>query len=270
MRKVSVGNEHFALMSAGEICEVAASNMRWMRHQEGIQRGNGAVSTEQFIQKARLGDNKLVEMSEALLSKIEDQVPLSRGWRNIDDVVGAVPNIPAFLAGHPQNMRRRERAMRESAPLTIFMDLTSSMAINQDDILKRGIVLLALVRQLVAHRSVELWVGTSLGEGRHSCFAGWKIDTTPLDLARAAFHISDVSMSRLFGYATCEMLVNQHLGGFGASAKRNVELLKQIGGWHDLMYLPPIHHHDPMVSDPVGWLKKTMKQYVRMEEEDAA
>lgn len=273
MIRTTVGNYHYALMGAGEISEIASGNMRWMRHQEGIQGGNGAVRTEQFLELVRSGDESLVARSEATLAKIEDQIPVSRGWRNIDDVVGAVPNVPAFLAGHPQCMRRRERTMRDTAPLTIFMDLTSSMSISKEKILNRGITLLALVRLLIEHRSVELWVGSSLGDTIRgkvvTCTTGWRIDTAPMDLARAAFQIADTSMSRLFGYATCEMMVDQHLGGFGDRHDRNSEQLRQVAGWHEMLYIPPIFHSDPLVDDPVGWLKRTMAKYIKTEEEAA-
>lgn len=264
MIKQKVGNNHYALMTASEICEVARGNMRWMRFQENLQYGNGAVRTEKFLELATTGDYSLVEQSESMLKLIEDQVPVSKGWRNVDDVVGAVPNVPAFLAGHPQCMRRRERTMRESAPLTIFMNLTSSMAIPQEKILKRGIVLLALTRLLVEHRAVELWVGSSLSNStREICTAAWRIDTAPLDLARAAYHISSVAMSRLFGYATCEQLIDKHIGGYGHD---DVEQLKQVAGWYDVMYIPAIRYNDPMVDNPVGWIKNVMKQYVQQEE----
>lgn len=264
MIRQQVGGNHYALMTASEICDVARGNMKWMRHQENIQYGNGAVRTEKFLELASTGDYSLVEQSEKMLSLIEDQVPVSRGWRNVDDVVGAVPNVPAFLAGHPQCMRRRMRTMKESAPLTIFMNLTSSMSISQDKILKRGIVLLALTRLLVEHRAVELWVGSSLSDRTSEIYtAAWRIDTAPLDLARAAYHISSVAMSRLFGYATCEQLIDKHIGGHG---HQNPDELKRVAGWNDLLYIPSIMNNDPMVDNPVGWIKNVMKKYVVQEE----
>jgi hypothetical protein len=266
MRKAQVGRNYYCFMEASEIVPLANENRRWMDHQQDIQRRNGTRPHSQFCEMASTGDYSLVEESEKFLRQIEDQVPVSRGWRNIDDVVGAIPNIPAFLAGHPQCMRRRERTMKDNAPLAIFMDLASSMGIDQKKILKRGIVLLALVRQLVEHRPVELWVGTSMGDGGMTSTAAWRIDTTPLDLARAAFHICDVSMSRLFGYATCEMLVNKHIGGFG---HRDIKQVKEVAGWHEVLHVPAIHYTDPMVEDPVGWLKRTLAQYVQPHHESA-
>lgn len=258
MIKTSIGRNHYALMSASEICTVAASNRKWMAHQENIQRNNGAIGTDKFLEQAAQGDETLVPLSEAFLAKIEDQVPMSRGWRNFDDVVGSIPNVPAMLAGYPQAMRRRERTMKDTAPLTIFMDLASSMGIKQDKILQRGIVLLALTRMLVEHRPVSLWVGTSMGDGGMTSTVAWQIDTMPLDLARAAFHISSVAMSRLFGYATCEMLVDKHIGGFG---HQNVDQLKVVAGWNDVLHIPAINYYDPMTNDPVAWIKRVMAQY---------
>lgn len=264
MQTAKIANNHYVLLSASEIVSAAENNPKWMRHQESVQRDNGAISTATFLQRASTGDNSLVAQSDAFLSEIEGKVPMSRGWRNVDDVVGAIPNVPAFLAGHPQHMRRRVRTMLETAPLTVYMDLSSSMGIKPDMILRRGVTLLALVRMLVEHRPVELWVGSSLGNGGVTATTAWRIDTTPLDLARAAFHISDTSMSRLFGYAMCEQQVNMHLGSFGDT---KIDNLKQIAGWHDVLHIPPINYYDPMVKDPIGWLNRVMADQVRLKEE---
>jgi len=217
------------------------------------------------------GDESLVAESEKFLADIEGQIPLSRGWRNIDDVVGAVPNIPAFLAGHPQHMRRRERVARDNAPLTIYMDLTSSAAISAETVQKRGIVLLALTRMLVEHRPVALWVGISKGSGYGAAgpvsgTVAWRIDTTPLDLARAAFHISSTVMARGFGYGVDDSL---HITGgawpFGnhtlhcRTAEARLQAVSDIG---EVMYIPPIYVADDMVNQPVAWLKRVMLKYV--------
>src|SRR4029079_19182184 len=163
-------------------------------------------SSEALVRKATTGDNSLVAESERFLTSIEDQVPMSKGWRNVDDVVGAIPNVPAFLAGHPQHMRRRERAARDNAPITIYMDLTSSAMIDAKQLQKRGIVLLALARLLVEHRPVELWVGTSKARQGCSGTVAWRIDTAPLDLSRSSYHIGAAAMARGFGYGLDDTL----------------------------------------------------------------
>lgn len=251
------GKNHYMLMDAGEISDLAVVHHKWMTHQMGIHVG---LSMEAFRHGASHGDESIVARSEQVMSDLEDQLPHSPGWSNVYDVVGSLPVIPALLAGHPQHMRRRERVAKATAPLTIFMDLTSSMGIHRRDILKRGIVMLALVRCLVMVRPVELWVGASLGggPGGQSGTVAWRIDTAPMDLARSGFHIADVNMSRLFGYAMCESMIDAHLPGSFADTNERMAELREIAGWHDVLMVPRIHLHDPLVTDPVGWIKRVL------------
>ncbi len=253
------GLDQFMFLDAGEIPALIEKH-------DITTGGWHGDTTEDFRRKATTGDNSLVAASEKFLTSLEDQVPVSRGWRNVDDVVGAIPNVPAFLAGHPQHMRRRQRTARENAPLTIYMDLTSSAGIDAEDLTKRGVVLLALVRMLVEHRPVELWVGTSKGRSGASGTVAWKIDTAPLDLARSSYHIGAAAMARGFGYGVDN--ANHKTGGawpFNDFEKHKLTAkarLQEAMDCGDMLYIPPIYYTDPMVNDPVGWLKKTMKEYV--------
>jgi hypothetical protein len=249
---------HFMFLEAGEIATAAHDGVKWMRHQNDLWK----IDMKRFEKQIVLGEDSYVARAEAIMSEIEDLVPITRAWRNVDDVVGGLPNVPAFLAGTPQNMRRRVRTMSETAPLTIFMNLATSAIIDADTVLRRGIVLLALTRLLVEHRTVELWVGTTLDDGHHSGTAAWRIDTAPLDLARAAFMIADVSMSRLFGYAMCEVLTDCHLGG-GGQREQHAARLREATGWHEdgLLYIPWMSVRDDMVNDPVGWIRERLAQY---------
>lgn len=256
----------YALFEAGEIPGL----MR--EHASHIRGGSWHGDTiENMRRKSETGDNSLVKESDRFLTMIEDQIPVSQGWRAIDDVVGGVPNVPAFLAGHPMHMRRRVRVAKESAPLTVFADLTSSASISAKDVGRRAVVLLALVRLLVEHRPVELWVGTAKGMGRGSGCAAWRIDTAPLDLARSAYHIGSAAMARGFGYGMTDSLFRT--GGhwpfhsFEMHKRTAVERLRGVFGFGDVLYVPPIFEADPLVADPVGWLKRTMKQYIGGEEE---
>lgn len=230
----------------------------------------GESSFNDFKRKATIGDPGLVAASEAMLQRIEDQVPMSRAWRNLDDVVGAIPNIPAFLAGHPQCMRRRERTRKDTAPLCIYMDLTSSGGISAKHIAQRGITLLALTRVLVEHRPVELWVGASLGHDGASGTTAWRIDTAPLDLARAAYHISATAMSRTFGYQMCR--VKCSVGGNWPFANYTLHCdtaerrLAAVLPGREIMYIPPIYLGDSMTADPVGWVKRVLNLHVEGDE----
>lgn len=278
MRRIDLatkwGKDRYLLLENGDLTNYSKTHADKLRSKIGS--GSGARwyggTYSDFATKVVTGDETLVEESESFLRQIENQVPMSRGWRNIDDVVGAIPNVPAFLAGHPQCMRRRERTMKETAPLAIYMDLTSSAGISAREVQQRGIVLLALTRLLVEHRPVELWVGTSLGSysGDMSGTVAWRIDTAPLDLARSAFHISATVMARGFGYCLCQ----DELGTGGhwpfANHTKHCETAKErlanVFAGQELLYIPPIYWGDELTSDPVGWLKRTLAGYVKSEE----
>jgi hypothetical protein len=278
MRKLDIktkhGSDRYYLIDSGELTKVAFDYagviQRYIRNFGADWFGRDYSA---FERQVKVGDNDLVKASDDFLKEIEDQVPMSRGWKNVDDVVGAIPNIPAFLAGHPQCMRRRERVMKDTAPLVIYMDLTTSAMISAREVQKRGVVLLALVRQLIEHRPVELWVGASLGGGsqRGAGTVAWRIDTAPLDLARAAFHISATVMARGFGYSLC----NEILGTGGSWPFNSFELhcstakerLGAVFPGQEILYVPPIIGFDELVSKPVAWIKKTLASYVRQRED---
>jgi hypothetical protein len=95
-------------------------------------------------------------------------------------------------------MRRRERSLNEFAPITIYVDLFASAAFSSADIQVRGAAILALTRILTAHRVVTLYVGlaSSLFYSGKTLMLGVKIDTTPLDLARAAYALCGASFIR--------------------------------------------------------------------------
>lgn len=267
--KTKWGKDNYLLLEAGELPYLAQKHADLLSCKVG---GGWYGSTyHEFKQRIETGHNALVADSDKHLALIEDQVPMSRGWRNVDDVVGAVPNVPAFLAGHPQCMRRRQRTMRDTAPLAIYMDLTSSAGIDAEDVQKRGVVLLALTRLLVEHRPVELWVGTGLGYTGVSATVAWRIDTAPLDLARAAYHVSATAMARGFGYEMVHAELKMPHGHWpfdnhSLHCRTAEERLKQVFAGQELMYIPPIHLHDAMTKDPVGWVKRVMAQYVGTEE----
>lgn len=264
--------DQYLILDSGEIPQYADKHRSVLL---GRTTGSwsGGSTHAQFEQRIRTGDTDLVHQSDEFLAKIEDQVPLSRGWRNFDDVVGAVPNIPAFLAGHPQCMRRRERTMKQTAPLAIYMDLTSSAGISAKSVQKRGVTLLALTRLLVDHRPVELYVGTSLGDyGRlaGSYTTMWRIDTAPLDLARAAFFIGATVMSRGFGYGiTIQELKsngNWPFDNYGLHCETAKQRMAAAFPGSDLLYLPPIMVNDELVEKPVEWIKRVLEGYVAKED----
>ena len=211
------------------------------------------------------GDLAGVEASEKLLSELETEQFVSPTWRNRLDVVGGTPCVPAFLAGHPMNMRRRERVASEQGPLAIIVSLTLSGGIDTETMRKRGATLLALVRLLSTARPVELWTAVCLGAVDHGTHVLTRLDTAPLDLARAAHMLTCPAVTRGLGYAMCHELKaggSWPHGDYGKYQRTARELYTGvIGTASEVLYVGAAHLNDPLVNKPVEWIKATLATY---------
>ena len=237
-----------------------------LRHAGGGDWSGNRTNAESARMVAN-GDMAGVPASEQYLSNLEELVFVSKKYKIVDDVCGAVPNIPNYLAGIPQAMRRRMRSESPNAPLSIFADLTSSSGVSPKNLRKRGCAVLALVRLLSNLRPIELWTVAGLGRRGESHHVVVRIETAPLDLARAAHVLTCPSVAR----GLCYGLVHERLGfGKGGWAygdpelerKHGAESLKRIcNPGSDVLYIPPVHLDDKSISSPVDWIKDKLAEY---------
>lgn len=83
-----------------------------------------------------------------LQKKIEKCVPVMvRGRKMERSVAGSHPNVPAFVAGSPKAMYRRERAA-EKKFCTVYFNLACPVQTTRSAILNRGALSLSLVKLL--------------------------------------------------------------------------------------------------------------------------
>lgn len=232
---------------------------RWERH---ARWGDTSATLRNAIE----GDDEAAAKSDAFLSRFEALNLVSSGFAVTDEVVGAVPNVPAFLSGAPVNMRLRRRIVREMAPLAIIIDLTTSGGIAQDAMSKRGSVILAAARVLSATRPVELWTFVGLGANHGGAvFAGHRLETSPMDLARAAPCFADAHWARNIGYGTCH--ANGSNGSWPYNGRaldaKETETVLRLALPHlaDALVIPGMMLHDPLVNNPEKWLADTIAQY---------
>jgi len=253
---------HYVL--ADSLSEMADAAMAKGRS-TGASHWKGGLDLPAACRTMRTGDLSFVARSDALLSRFEKFAFASptKAWRR--DVAGAVPNVPAFIAGQPQAMRRRVRLVSEAAPLAVVVDLTTSSNIEARDIERRGAAILALVRVLSARRPVELWAGAFTGAGRgdrDGCAMFARIDTSPLDLARAAFAFVSpaytrqalYSLARSFGFAG-----NWPYQSPTASRHFLDDLIRpafpHVG---DVLAIPALYATDLATRDPEAWIAETL------------
>lgn len=268
--------------SPAELCDYAVTGRS--RHNWEANAGGGWAGNDRWddlIAKTRSGDLSKVAASDQWLAKMEESYPTPtsrKAWT--DDVAGSVPNVAAFVAGSPLSMRRRSRIDSETAPLAVIVDVTCSEGIREHQLIKRGSVLLALVRALAARRPVELWVGCALGTfasggsslGQNGSAAFVRINTTPLDLASAAHLTSHAGVVRalLYGVA-CRVSTDMGMkGSTGAWAFNSVNIYRKhmaailapaFTHVTETLVVPPIYLEDPCLDEPEKWLAEQMAAY---------
>lgn len=250
------------------------------------QFGPMAYMTEQdqlrVITKLQDGDMSLVAESDAFINKLMDEQFLSRAWGQRTDVMGSLPDVPAFIAGQPMNMRRRVRLKKPVGPLSIFLETTGSSQVMEGSTpIKRGAALLALTRVLSEQRPISLWTCATYGSHNELNGLICRVETTPLDLARAAWMLVDLTsmahacyevMHRILGYSP------------GSWAYGTPDLERRYSGdifsrflepGSDVLFVPAMFAGDPLCRDPYRWLRDMLTKYggdtvTRDSEDDAA
>jgi len=242
----------------------------------------GGQSYDESLTYCRKGDLSRVAPSDKYMRQFEDLIGFeTRTFRTIADVAGGVPNVPAYLTGQPLAMRRRARVQSEQAPLAIVVDLASSGGIEAKHLERRGAAVLAIVRLLSAIRPISLHavvaalpMGTGyrqIHEYGASCVAV-RIETAPLDLARAAHILGAVSTARQI----CYSIVTHSVGTTARTCSlawaydsvdkyraRGAELWKQALQLDDILFIAPAFLNDAAIDNPERFVRDMLAKYGR-------
>lgn len=262
-----------------DICEtLPRGECKGYNYNWGASSFTGNMSYKDSAHFVRHGDLSAVALSDSMLSKLETLIPVTHSFRIVDDVVGGMANVPAHIAGTPLSMRRRQRITSVQAPLAIFVELVASAGISHSKMQARGAAIFALVRSLCVIRPVELYAVLSLGVSQTRATAAIKIDTAPLDLARACHVLTHASVSRTLGFNTLNhYCLNDSWGGNWAFGSEKLQrgsgremLQTLIGAASEALYIPPAHLNDKNLTEPETWVREMIAQYGGIEMEGAA
>jgi hypothetical protein len=240
--------------------------------------GNSAWSGNHNYDNAarlcRTGDLSRVAASDKYVTALEDKFNFSsHAFRNVDAITGGTPNVPAFLAGQPLNMRRRQRVQTELPPLNIVIDVASSGGISSAMLEKRGSALLALVRVLSAMRPVNLYIACATRPTNNDKFASsaiaFKLDTSPLDLARACHVLSEPSVARRLFYCAVTHQIGARMEGLLQWSYNSVDIYRANGaeywqrviGADEMLFVAPAFVSDRNISQPEKWLQEMIEEY---------
>ena len=134
----------------------------WLRQYCGMAGGNahwisGDFNAERALECATGGllDNvPLIKEERRKAEKLDVQV-LFPTWEA--DIAGAFADVPAFLAGDPQCMRRMANQVSDTRPIRIFVGMASSCTFSAEQLAKRGALISALALQLSKTRTVDIY-----------------------------------------------------------------------------------------------------------------
>lgn len=248
----------------GDWRDNSASNASW----------SGAPSFEAAAKQAREGDMTIVPKADALIEKFEQFTLDSMGARAwSDDVVGVFPNVPAYIAGVPTNMRRRIKVESPAAPIALIVEQFVSGSVSHQKVFERGVACLALVRLLAMKRPVELYLSfTSHDYSGKLCSILTRVETTPLDLATAAHAIAAPSFLRRVLFSALRNLIGIRNQGPPARlepsdmVKALAPALPDIG---QVVYFPGLVTENG-IGDAEKWVRDQVAKLATLDMEEAA
>lgn len=238
----------------------------------------GASNADEVSAWLADGKPELVGRSDKLLSAFDDIQFNTRKSAIVPAVCGGAPNVGAFLAGSPVAMRQRIKTVSDQAPLRLVADISSSAGIKTETLERRGASILALVRMLAAVRPVELYIGfsTNIHESTtqkktSAHYEMVRIDTTPLDLARAAFLLADPAAARVALYSTaCEAVkapstnvsINWGYRDVSLSRRRFADAVSRMfGDGSETAYLAPPFVNDATKDNAEAFIREKLLEY---------
>jgi len=114
-------------------------------------------SWEDAVRYAREGDLSQVEAAERLVDRLDREIDTD-GVRPMwmPSVVGALPLVPAYLAGTPEAMLARTDVPDARGDMEIWANTTVSNNCSSRDMVRRGVVTLAFAMALSRVRNVRL------------------------------------------------------------------------------------------------------------------
>jgi hypothetical protein len=197
---------------------------------------SGTRTYEESEQLLLFGDTTLHDKIEkAGLAKIRAELSRAGSSRQIySSVVGVAPNVPAFLAGTPNNMIN-VRQIKKPVPVVSFAYNTAiSASEGSDSIMKVAAALVGAVMKLEKSGvRVDMWTVEVSESGYDTCAWAVKIKeaSQPLNALKMAYPMAHPSMLRRQMFRLLETtpgVPKSFVGGYGRPVRDNREALKAL------------------------------------------
>lgn len=256
----------------------ATSYMMWLREQRTLNGPMPSFSGELDTENVQTGERILLDGDETHVDKaqaIVDQLTLEietprREWYR--EVYGYYPDIPAYIQGQPQNMWMQRRTNDERTPIRLWVGLTSSAVIPNDQLINRGAALAAFAIAMANIRPVIItpFVCLSSIDRRRNMLISWDISTSPLVLSEI-MSLTRPEVTRYIGIEACRHQFGQIARrdpGFHRDSWDEHKMRSHLNAQPDDLYLPPIYADDPLLDDPIKWIQDNIAKFTSGEATD--
>jgi hypothetical protein len=163
------------------------------------------------------------KLVEGIASRIMAKPSSERAPKWGYDVAGDIPDVGRFMAGRPDNMRRRRKTFGQSPIITICVNQSVSGGTTATAFRNYGAALLATIDSIEsAGRRVELWSGFAalLGNKRDrlaTILTRIKGADEPVDMGALAYGVAHPAFFRRLGFAVLERTPEGHeTWGYGS------------------------------------------------------
>lgn len=226
----------------------------------------------------RSGSLNNLEAAQSIMDKIDLTEFMASITTTLQEaMVGFIPSAPAYIAGHPQAMLMREyhETPNLTSPLKVYVETTISGGCSHEQILSRGVAILAFVLAMEVVRPVDLYTVSLLGTGAFGAIC--KVASRPMDLGRAVFMLTDPVFARQIAFTGAERLSNDATATMGGRMTRysgswpvmstpmsgeqyETRMRKICGATGEDIFLKGGHVFDSvMMNNPVQWVQDLVK-----------
>lgn len=263
-KTVTVRREHFYS---------ATALATWVRELRGrtSTRGSYYDRGSRGIQVLEQGSTEHLAEAQRYIDQINTEIPtLRKVWKS--DVAGFFPNVPAYLAGEPENMWRMDSDESSAAPIRVWVGVGSSAAFSERDLIKRGAILAAFAMALSERRPVLLTPYWQMGDAAatRGSLISWDLQSSPLVLSEVMGCLSDPLVIRDLGLdtnyrydRTLETAGYWMPGGFEEKRMR-----EYLGCDEQDVWLPALHLLDTLMNNPVEWVRHQIARHLGEASED--
>lgn len=219
------------------------------------------------------GDTRNLDAAMKLIDKMQDEHIFLEGLPTYAPaIVGSFANVPASIMGHPMDMFAKQSIELESdlSPITIYIETVVSGGVSVTELNARGVCCLAFALAMNNVRPVEIY---ALSPGRpyggDTAIIATRIASSPMDISRAVFMLTDEAYARKMNFAAMCHLTDTDTGyigwawnGFPTDAAYQTKMRASLDMQPQDVYIPGGHLFDKlMCKDPVQWVKDMIAQH---------